>query len=276
MTKKRPPRKTADWPRKAYRNPDFLTAPEGRIVRVLSEFMEPAARFGKLHIHDTIVFFGSARTLPEDEARKNLEALEGRVASKRRPSRALLQECEGAKKALAMSRYYEDAVQLERRLSELGVAAVHEALGMIAQWDGYSPLGVPQDPQAATKARRLKKTDGEVDWNRSARQIANQVRALKPWPGTFTTWQRPDGEAVRLILDRVSVAAEATCSVPLGEVVLADNRDSELERAQAVWQKKFGSAPTDMAEKVRQMRFLQSRGFGAEVIRRVVHDAADA
>ena len=60
------------------------------------------------------------------------------------------------------------------------------------------------------------------------------------------------------------------------EAVLSDNRDSELERAQAVWQKKFGSAPTDMTEKARQMRFLQSRGFGTEVIRRVIHDAADA
>jgi methionyl-tRNA formyltransferase len=126
----------------------------------------------------------------------------------------------------------EDAVQLERRLSELGVAAVHEALGMIAQWDGYSPLGVPQDPQAATKARRLKKTDGEVDWNRSARQIANQVRALKPWPGTFTTWQRPDGVAVRLILDRVSAAAEATCNAPPGEVVLADKSRLQVATAE--------------------------------------------
>jgi regulatory protein len=60
------------------------------------------------------------------------------------------------------------------------------------------------------------------------------------------------------------------------EAVLSDNRDSELERAQVVWQKKFGSAPADMTEKARQMRFLQSRGFGAEVIRRVIHDAADA
>jgi regulatory protein len=60
------------------------------------------------------------------------------------------------------------------------------------------------------------------------------------------------------------------------EAVLSDNRDSELERAQAVWQKKFGSAPADMTEKARQMRFLQSRGFGTEVIRRVIHDAADA
>lgn len=55
------------------------------------------------------------------------------------------------------------------------------------------------------------------------------------------------------------------------EAVLAESRDSEFERAQVVWQKKFGSAPTDLAEKARQMRFLQSRGFGAEVIRRVVN-----
>jgi uncharacterized protein (TIGR00730 family) len=117
MTKKRSSKKATDWPQKAYKNLDFLTAPEGRIVRVLSEFMEPAARFGRLHIHDTIVFFGSARTLPQDEARKNLEALEGQVEPKRRPSRALLQEYERAKRDLTMSRYYEDAVELAKKLT---------------------------------------------------------------------------------------------------------------------------------------------------------------
>jgi regulatory protein len=59
------------------------------------------------------------------------------------------------------------------------------------------------------------------------------------------------------------------------EVVLSENRDSELERAREVWKKKFGSSPTDRAGKARQMRFLQSRGFGADTIRRVIHDAAD-
>jgi len=52
--------------------------------------------------------------------------------------------------------------------------------------------------------------------------------------------------------------------------VLSDNRDSELERARAVWHKKFGAAPADMADKARQMRFLQSRGFTPEVIRRAI------
>ena len=45
---------------------------------------------------------------------------------------------------------------------------------------------------------------------------------------------------------------------------------SELERAQAVWRKKFGQLPQDALEAARQMRFLAARGFGADVIRSVV------
>jgi regulatory protein len=52
--------------------------------------------------------------------------------------------------------------------------------------------------------------------------------------------------------------------------VLDENRDSELQRARDVWQKKFRSAPADRVEKARQMRFLQGRGFDSDVIRAVV------
>jgi len=45
---------------------------------------------------------------------------------------------------------------------------------------------------------------------------------------------------------------------------------TEQARAQAVWAKKFGSAPHDAAEAARQIRFLATRGFGGDVIRRVV------
>lgn len=54
------------------------------------------------------------------------------------------------------------------------------------------------------------------------------------------------------------------------ESVLSDNRDSELGRAREVWQKKFGAAPADAAEKARQMRFLQSRGFAHETIQKTL------
>lgn len=50
---------------------------------------------------------------------------------------------------------------------------------------------------------------------------------------------------------------------------------SEFERAEALWQKKFGAPAADPAERAKQMRFLAGRGFSAEVIRRVVRNADD-
>ena len=45
----------------AYENESFLNSPDGRILRILSEYMEPLARFRREQIQDTVVFFGSAR-----------------------------------------------------------------------------------------------------------------------------------------------------------------------------------------------------------------------
>lgn len=117
MTKKRSSGKAADWPLKAYKNLDFLTGPQGRIVRVLSEFLEPAARFEKYQVNHTIVFFGSARTLPPEESEKKLKELEDRVSRLKSPAPAVLQELERAKTQRSMSRYYEDAVRLSEKLT---------------------------------------------------------------------------------------------------------------------------------------------------------------
>jgi len=50
-------------------------------------------------------------------------------------------------------------------------------------------------------------------------------------------------------------------------------KESELEAARDVWQRKFGTLPQDAKEKARQMRFLQSRGFGFDVIFQVLRQA---
>jgi regulatory protein len=54
-------------------------------------------------------------------------------------------------------------------------------------------------------------------------------------------------------------------------------KETELDAAREVWQRKFGVAPQDSKEKARQMRFLQSRGFSMEVIFKVMRtsDAED-
>jgi regulatory protein len=50
------------------------------------------------------------------------------------------------------------------------------------------------------------------------------------------------------------------------ETVLAKSQDSEIERARAIWQKKFGMPPVNVHDKARQIRFLQGRGFSHKVI----------
>jgi regulatory protein len=52
-------------------------------------------------------------------------------------------------------------------------------------------------------------------------------------------------------------------------------KSTEVERAREVWRKKFGTAPENAAERGKQMRFLMSRGFGSEAIRKVISVADD-
>ena len=54
---------------------------------------------------------------------------------------------------------------------------------------------------------------------------------------------------------------------------VAELKDTELERAQAVWRKRFGEAALDTKQWARQVRFLMARGFAADVVRRVVPPA---
>ena len=107
----------------------------------------------------------------------------------------------------------ETAMDLEPRLAELGVSAVLEAIEHLET--GRGGVAIPQDPKLATKAPRLKKSDGLVDWFRSAQEIRNQVRAFQPWPKTYSFWRRPDGEPLRLILEDVAIGTEEVVQATL-------------------------------------------------------------
>jgi regulatory protein len=58
------------------------------------------------------------------------------------------------------------------------------------------------------------------------------------------------------------------------QAAVEELRSTELQRAQTVWEKKFGHPATDAAERARQMRFLSARGFTGDVVRRVVSGAS--
>ena len=114
------------------------------------------------------------------------------------------------------------AETVEPKLARLGVEPVLQAIEMLDQWDGDSPIGEKQNRKEATKAPRLKKSDGQVDWSRSAIQIVNQVRAFQPWPGTFTNWMPSDRKPVRLIIHQASAVESPAAGYEPGQVVLAD------------------------------------------------------
>jgi methionyl-tRNA formyltransferase len=72
----------------------------------------------------------------------------------------------------------EDAAALTRRLAVMGAELLVETL---ARLDQITPA--EQDHSRATLAPRLRREDGELDWNVEAAEIDRRVRGLHPWPG---------------------------------------------------------------------------------------------
>jgi uncharacterized protein (TIGR00730 family) len=112
----------------SYENPGFLNGPDGRIVRILSEYSEPLARFRRERIQDTVVFFGSARFRPLDDAHRDLELLENTGSQQpapiqEQPARESEEDISElrlrrAEAAVEMARYYEDARKLAFLLTQ--------------------------------------------------------------------------------------------------------------------------------------------------------------
>ena len=86
----------------------------------------------------------------------------------------------------------DDAGTLSDRLAQLGAALL---LKTIPDWIAGAITPVAQDDRQATRAPRLRKEDGVIDWSRTSEEIARQVRALIPWPGATTSLH---GHAVRI------------------------------------------------------------------------------
>ncbi|MGY8769178.1 MAG: methionyl-tRNA formyltransferase [Pirellulales bacterium] len=124
----------------------------------------------------------------------------------------------------------ENQLELEHRLSTLGVDAVLEAIEQLEQSTAGDALGVIQDKSLATRAPRLKKSDGEIDWSKSAKKIYDQFRAFQPWPGCFTHWLREGEEPLRLIVKQVRYEQLETgfSDTEVGKTISADAQGIQI------------------------------------------------
>jgi uncharacterized protein (TIGR00730 family) len=101
---------------KFYNHPKFMNSPDARSLRILSEYLGPLSYFHREKIKDTIVFFGSARAVPKDQAeaeyRELLETSNNPGQSSDREAALTL-----AKTRLELATYYDEAAELSRLLT---------------------------------------------------------------------------------------------------------------------------------------------------------------
>ena len=81
------------------------------------------------------------------------------------------------------------AADLHDRLAEIGARLIVRALA-------ENPPATQQPDKGATYAAKLTRDDGRIDWSHDAAQLDCQVRALNPWPGTFTQFA---GETLKIL-----------------------------------------------------------------------------
>ena len=99
---------------KAYQSTGFLNSKDARVLRILSEYLEPKSRFDHHKVDDTIVFMGSARIKSREAAEDTLRKAKSG------------EDRERAQMALKMSAYYEAARELASRLTQWSKELDHE------------------------------------------------------------------------------------------------------------------------------------------------------
>jgi len=111
---------------------------------------------------------------------------------------------------------------LEARLAQLGAKLVVEAVRKYLS--GRAVVGVKQDPDLVTKAPKIKKELGLIDWSKDADNINRHVRAMQPWPTAYTFLHRSGKEPMRVIVNRVAefpLAWIRNSVLPYGSVLMS-------------------------------------------------------
>jgi len=90
---------------------------------------------------------------------------------------------------------------LEQKLAELGAKLLVDA---IPKWISGKIDLKEQKHEKASYTKKFVKKDGYIDWNIPAEIIERKIRALNPWPGTYTFWEK-DNKKMRLLITKASI-----------------------------------------------------------------------
>lgn len=175
----------------------FVTAAYGQI---LSGELLGVAPLGGINLHGSILpkYRGAA---PVARALQNGESEAGITVIRMTPKIDA-----GGMIAVARTPIHPDetAGELETRLAELGAPVI---LRCLADLQAGTAAVLPQEKAKVTRAPKLSKDDGKIDWSRPAREVHNLVRAMNPWPLAETYWHPSEigKPPVRLIVHRTEI-----------------------------------------------------------------------
>ncbi len=134
----------------------------------------------------------------------------------------------------------ETAGEVEARLAPLGARL---ALQVIEQIQNGTVQGRKQDQTQVTKAPKLKKEHGLIDWSRHCRDVFNQIRAMQPWPTAYTFLHRRGHPPLRIIVHKAGFyfKSHSFLQLPAGAVIFRPDHEHELHVATGAEDDRFGS-----------------------------------
>src|SRR5579862_4799232 len=119
----------------AYQDQVFMESTAARPLRILAEYIDPINRLRRAGVGDTIVMFGSARIQPRDRALAQLKKVQSAARGRRTPEWST--KIGAAKSIVGMSRYYEEARELSRRITNWSMTlGVHPKRFLICSGGG--------------------------------------------------------------------------------------------------------------------------------------------
>jgi methionyl-tRNA formyltransferase len=120
----------------------------------------------------------------------------------------------------------ETAGELEARLARLGARLAMNVLDQIAAGTAH---GLKQDKAQATKAPKLTKEHGAINWSKTAEQVCNHIRAMQPWPTAYSFLHRHGRTPQRVILfQAVPSSLRMPGAAKPGSILLAAGRPTDL------------------------------------------------
>ncbi len=121
--------------------------------------------------------------------------------------------------------FEETAGEVEARLAPFGARLAIQA---IEQIQNGTVQGRKQDPTQVTKAPKLKKENGLIDWSRTPAQARDQIRAMQPWPTAFTFLHRQGQPPIRVLINRAGriflIRPDSAATAPGSIMLLKDNK----------------------------------------------------